>query len=101
MPDPTPPPAPLPSPTDSPVRYDAHVTTVQWYGSPLFTAEDIEIVRYNDRIVLGAMTLRIVFQDDRSVIARTPEMTFSAVESTWSFNGVAGQGAGTWSKREP
>jgi hypothetical protein len=99
-PSPTPSPAPSPTPVDPAVRYDAHVKTVYWYGPPLFTSEDIEIVRYNDRIVLGLMTLPIVFQDDRSVIARTPEMTFSAVESTWSFNGIAGQGSGVWTKRD-
>jgi hypothetical protein len=102
-PEPTPAPAPTPSPTptptDSAVRYDAQVKTVSWYGPPLFTSEDIEIVRYKDRIVFGSMTLPIVFQDDRSVIARTPEMTFSAVDSTWSFNGLAGQGSGTWTKK--
>jgi len=85
---------------DPAVRYDAHVKTVYWYGPPLFTSEDFEIVRYNDRIVLGLMTLPIVSQDDRSVIARTPEMTFSAVESTWSFNGIAGQGSGVWTKHD-
>jgi hypothetical protein len=99
-PTPAPAPTPLPTPTDPGVRYDAHVKTVTWYGPPLFTGEDIEIVRYNDRIVLGLMTLPIVFQDDRSVIARTPDMTFSAVESTWSFNGIAGQGAGVWTKHD-
>jgi hypothetical protein len=77
------------------------VKTVTWYGPPLFTSEDIEIVRYNDRIVIGLMTLPIVYQDDHSVIARTPDMTFSAVEATWTFNGIAGQGSGVWTKREP
>jgi hypothetical protein len=76
------------------------VNTVQWYGPPLFTSEDIEIVRYKDRIVLGSMSLPIVVQDEQQVIARTREMTFSAVESTWSFNGIAGQGSGTWTKRK-
>lgn len=100
-PAPAPAPTPAPTPTDPAVRYDAHVKTVTWYGPPLFTGEEVEIVRYNDRIVLGLMTLPIVYQDDRSVIARTPDMTFSAVESTWSFNGIAGQGSGEWTKREP
>lgn len=99
-PTPTPAPTPTPTPADPAVRYDAHVNSVHWYGTPLFTSDDIEVVRYNDRIVLGSMTLPIVFQDDRNVIARTPETTFSAVESAWSFNGIVGQGSGTWTKRE-
>jgi len=74
---------------------------VQWYGTPLFTEPDIEILRYTDRIVLGSMTLPIVHQDDRSVIARTPDMTFSAVDSSWIFNGIAGQGSGVWTKHQP
>ena len=81
------------------MRYDAHVNTVQWYGTPLFTTTDIEIVRYPDRIVLGSMELPIVQEDERSVFARTNEMSFSAVDSTWTFNGLAGQGSGTWVKK--
>lgn len=96
---PTPAPTPGPSqPTGSAV-YDAHVNTVQWYGTPLFTTTDIEIVRYPDRIVLGSMVLPIVQEDERSVLARTNEMTFSAVDSAWTFNGLAGQGSGTWVKK--
>jgi hypothetical protein len=98
-PSPTPTPAPTPEPRDSAVRYDAHVNAVHWYDTPLFTEPDIEILRYTDRIVLGSMTLPIVQQDDRSVIARTSDMTFSAVDSSWVFNGIAGQGSGVWTKR--
>jgi hypothetical protein len=100
-PAPTPGPTPAPAPTDSAVLYDAHVNSAHWYGTPLFTSEDIEIVRYNDRIVLGSMTLPIVIQDDRTVLARTSEMTFSATDSNWTFNGLAGQGSGVWTKRQP
>src|SRR6185503_5855963 len=100
-PAPSPTPVPTPTPTEPAVRYDAHVKTITWYGPPLFTTEDIEILRYDDRIVLGSISLPIVVQDDQRVIARTPEMTFSAVESTWSLNGIAGQGSGTWTKRQP
>lgn len=95
-PTPTPAPTPTPTPDEPPVRYTAHVDTVQWYGTPLFTSADIEILRYKDRIVLGSMSLPIVQQDEQTVIARTKDMTFSAVDGTWSFNGIAGQGAGTW-----
>ena len=90
---------PAPTPTDTPVTYDAHVDSVHWYDTPLFTSEDIEILRYSDRIVLGSMTLPIVHEDEHSVIARTSEMTFSAVDANWTINGIAGQGSGTWKKR--
>ena len=82
------------------MRYTAHVETVHWYGTPLFTSPDIEILRFPDRIVLGSLTLPIVVQDDGRVVARTPEMSFSAVDSQWSFNGIAGQGAGVWVRQE-
>ena len=96
-PSPTPPPpVPVPAPADQAVRYDAHVETLHWYGTPLFTSPDIEILRFPDRIVLGSLTLPIVAQDDRRVVAQTRDMTFSAVDSGWSFNGIAGQGAGVW-----
>jgi hypothetical protein len=76
------------------------VETVHWYGTPVFTSPDIVILRYPDRIMLGSLTLPIVMQDDRRVVARTAEMSFSAVDSQWSFNGIAGQGAGVWAKQE-
>jgi type IV secretory pathway VirB10-like protein len=98
-PSPAPAPVPAPTPDDSVVRYAAHVDTVHWYGTPVFTTEDFEILRYKDRIVFGSVTLPIAVQDDRTVIARTKDLTFSAVDATWSFNGIAGQGSGTWSKQ--
>ena len=82
------------------MRYNAHVETVHWYGTPLFTSPDIVILRFPDRIVLGSLTLPIVVQDDGSVVARTPEMSFSAVDSRWSFNGIAVQGSGVWIRQE-
>jgi hypothetical protein len=104
-PEPAPSPAPIPTPpTPNPVepavRYNAHVETVHWYGTPLFTTPDIVILRFPDRIVLGSLTLPIVVQDDRSVVARTAEMSFSAADSQWTFNGIAGQGAGVWMRQE-
>jgi len=75
------------------------VDSVHWYGTPLFTGTDIEILRYPDRVVFGSLTLPIVLQDDRSVVARSADMTFSAVDSDWSFNGTAGQGSGVWTKQ--
>lgn len=102
-PGPTPTPAPTPNPAPAPedpaVRYAAHAETVQWYGTPLFAAADFEILRYKDRIVLGSVTLPIVAQDERSVFARTPDMTFSAVDAAWNFNGIAGQAAGSWKQQ--
>ena len=82
------------------MRYNAHVETVHWYGTPLFTSPDIVILRFPDRIVLGSLTLPIVVQDDERVVAQTREMSFSAVDSQWSFNGIAGQGAGVWVGQE-
>jgi hypothetical protein len=84
------------------VRYEAHVETVHWYGTPLFSSIDIEIRRYADRIVIESLTLPIVVQDDRSVLARSRDMSFSASDSRWSFNGIAGQGSGVWTtSKEP
>jgi hypothetical protein len=100
-PTPAPTPAPpAPSPGDTAVQYTAHVDSIHWYGAPLFTSSDIEIVRYADRIVFGSVTLPIVLQDDRSVVAQTRDMTFSAVESRWEFNGIAGQGSGSWTRQD-
>jgi hypothetical protein len=98
-PAPTPPTPPTPPPTESPVRYAAHVDDAQWYGKPLFTGTEIEILRYTDRIVFGGLTLPIVLEDDRSVVARSGDMSFSAVDAAWSFNGKAGQGSGVWTKQ--
>jgi hypothetical protein len=100
-PTPAPPPPP-PTPAESVVRYEAHVETVHWYGTPLFSSIDIEIRRYADRIVIESLTLPIVVQDDRSVLARSRDMSFSASDSRWSFNGIAGQGSGVWTtSKEP
>jgi hypothetical protein len=76
------------------------VESAHWYQTPLFTASDIEILRYPDRIEFGSLTLPIVLQDERSVTARTRDMTFSAVDSHFEFNGIAGQGSGVWTKQE-
>jgi hypothetical protein len=98
---PTPAPMPpAPAPADSAVKYIAHVDSSHWYGTPLFTSPDIEVLRYADRIVFGSLTLPIVLQDDRSLVAQTREMTFSAVESRWELNGIAGQASGVWTRQE-
>lgn len=91
-------PAP-PTPTEVATRYTAHVATVHWYGSPVFDSPDFEVLRYSDRIVIGQTTIPIVVQDERSLIAKTQEATFSVADSNWTFNGIAGQGSGTWSKQ--
>jgi hypothetical protein len=64
----------------------------------VFTSPTFEVTRYADRIVLGSVSVPIVYQDDRSLIARTPEMTFSVVDAGWTFNGLAGTASGTLSK---
>jgi len=81
-------------------RYSAHVATVHWYDTPVFDSPDFEVLRYSDRIVIGTTTIPIVVQDERSLVAKTPEMTFSVSDSNWIFNGVAGQGSGSWTKQE-
>jgi hypothetical protein len=101
-PDPAPAPAPSPAPAPAPApdagtKFTAHVDTIHWYGAPLFGAT-FELTRYSDRIVFGSVTLPIVFQDERSFIARNSEMTFNVIDSTWTFNGIAGTGAGTLSR---
>jgi hypothetical protein len=98
MPTPVPPPS-SPAPTESVTRYTAHVATVQWYGSPVFASPDFEVLRYSDRIVIGQTTIPIVLQDERSLVAKTQDATFSVVDSSWIFNGVAGQGSGSWTKQ--
>ncbi len=74
---------------------------MNWYGTPVFDSPDFEVLRYQDRIVVGSTTIPIVLQDERSLFARTSEMSFSVVDSNWIFNGIAGQGSGTWAKQEP
>lgn len=98
-PTPTPPPTPAPSPTDGTTRYTARVDTIRWYGTPVFTSPTFEVVRYADRVTLGTVSLPIVFQDDRNLIARTSEMSFTVVDDGWTFNGIPGSGSGTWSKQ--
>ena len=98
-PSPNPAPTPAPTPTPEPVtRYTANVSVEHWFGTPLFTSPTFDVMRYADRLMLGAVTVPIVYQDDHSLIARTPEMNFSVVDETWTFNGVAGTAAGNLSK---
>src|SRR4051812_40631757 len=108
-PAPVPGPAPAPGPTPAPAppapvpgepvtRYTAHVDTAHWYGAPLFPSPTFEVSRYADRVVLGTLTVPIVYQDDRNVIARTSEMSFSVVDSDWTFNSTSGTAAGTLSR---
>lgn len=98
-PSPVPPPPPGPVPTEPVTRYSAHVATVHWYGSPVFDSPDFLVLRYSDRIVIGDTTIPILIQDERSLVAKTPEMTFSVTDSNWIFNGVAGQGSGSLTKQ--
>jgi hypothetical protein len=64
----------------------------------VFTSPTFDVTRYADRIVLGSVSVPIVYQDDRSLIARTSEMTFSVADASWTFSGLAGQAAGTLAK---
>jgi hypothetical protein len=97
-PAPTPAPDPTPAPPPEPATsYTAHVDSIHWYGDPLF-GDTFELTRYADRITFVGITLPIVQQDERNFIARNKEMTFSVVESTWTFNGLAGTGSGTLSR---
>jgi len=72
---------------------------VHWYGSPVFDSPDFAVLRYPDRIVIGQTTIPIVLQDERSLVAKTQDATFSVVDSNWIFNGIAGQGSGSWTKQ--
>src|SRR6185295_6875385 len=100
VPTPLPVPSPAPpAPTEPVTRYTAHVAMVHWYGSPVFDSPDFQVLRYSDRIVIGQTTIPIALQDERGLVAKTPEMTFSVVDSNWIFNGVAGQGSGSWTKQ--
>jgi len=98
VPAPVPTPAPAPAPPEPVARYTAHVDSAQWFDAPVFTSPTFEVTRYGDRIVLGSVSVPIVYQDDRSLIARTSEMTFSVADAAWTFNGVAGQASGTLAK---
>ena len=102
-PAPTPAPAPAPTPTPAPpepvTRYTGNVDYAHWFGAPLFTSPTFDVTRYADRIVLGSVTVPILYQDDRKLIARTSEMNFSVVDDDWTFNGVAGQATGRLSKQ--
>ena len=94
------PPAPAPAPPEPVARYTAHVDSAQWFDAPVFTSPTFDVTRFADRIVLGSVSVPIVYQDDRSLIARTSEMTFSVADATWTFNGLAGQAAGTLAKEK-
>jgi hypothetical protein len=91
-------PNPTPAPAESAIRYTAHVDAVHWYTAPVFTSPTFDVARYADRITFGSVSLPILFQDDRGFVARTSEMSFSVVDASWTFNGVAGTGSGTLSK---
>jgi hypothetical protein len=97
-PAPTPTPTPVPTPTPAPpepvTRYTGHVDYEHWFGEPLFTSPTFDVTRYADRIVLGSVSVPILYQDDGKLIARTSEITFSVVNDEWTFNGVAGQATG-------
>ena len=80
-------------------RYTGYVDYAHWFGEPLFASPKFDITRYADRIVLGTVSVPILFQDDHKLIARTSEMTFSVVDDDWTFNGVAGQATGRLSKQ--
>ncbi len=101
VPPPTPTPTPLPAPTPAEplARYTATVIAVHWYDQPLFGSPKFEVVRYGDHLVVDDVSIPIVLQDERSFIARTSEMSFSVVDSDWTFNGLAGSGSGTLSKQ--
>ena len=99
VPVPTPTPTPAPTPAEPLARYTATVNAVHWYDQPLFDSPKFEVVRYDDHLVVGSVTIPIMFQDERSIIARTSEMSFSVVDSNWAFNGLAGTGSGTLSRQ--
>lgn len=99
VPVPTPTPTPAPTPAEPLARYTATVNAVHWYDQPLFDSPKFEVVRYDDHLVVGSVTIPIMFQDERSIIARTSEMSFSVVDSNWAFNGLAGTGSGTLSQQ--
>ena len=77
----------------------ASVYVMQWYGEPVFTSPTFEVVRYANRIEFGTVSLPILVQDDRTLVARTAEMRFSIVDNGWSFDGIPGTGSGTLSSR--
>ena len=123
-PAPTPGPAPVPTPTPAPgpgvppgpavttEYYDAEVATVFWQGAPLFGNRfAIEVSPARGEVWLHETRLWIVQRDADSIIAndRNPNggggsytlmATLNLKTRQWSFNGLAGSGAGTLTPRE-
>lgn len=108
-PEPTAPPtvepAPVPTPTPAPPapkRWRAATDTEHWFGPALlsghfevsWTTDTLSADRYNAWPVLAVL--------ERSILAGNRDATFTVVftgptTGTWTFNGVAGQAAGTLS----
>ena len=127
VPTPTPTPSPVPPPTPAPAPgpvppgpppaatadyYDAEVGTVFWYGDPLFGSRfTIEVRHAQGEVWLNQTRLWIVQRDADAIIAndKNPNSgggTYSLMATLtlktrqWSFNGLAGSGAGTLTLRE-
>lgn len=90
------PPAPVPTPPPPTPRavWTAQVDNAHWYGAPLLPPT-FSIRMVDGRLLCGDLTIPIVLQDDRSIVARTSEMTFSITGTAWTFNGIAGQASGS------
>ena len=115
-PPPTPapaPPVPTPPPGQSVDYYDAQVTTAFWTGEALFGDRIvIEVWRDRGELWLQSTRLWIAQRDENSVIAtdRNPNdpdgpthtltATLNLKSGQWSFNGLAGSGGGTMTRRE-
>lgn len=93
--------------------YDAQVTTAFWTGTALFGDRlVIEVWPNSGELWLHNTRLWISQRDENSIIATdrnpndpaSPTHTLTATlnlkSGQWSFNGVAGSGAGTMSLRE-
>ncbi|MGH9411072.1 MAG: hypothetical protein ACRD1V_16640 [Vicinamibacterales bacterium] len=99
-PDPAPAPAPAPAPTT--VVYAATVTSVHWYGAPLFPSPAFTVTRYADHIHFeeSGVDLPIVTQHaplsgDFSAGDSRGVGLFSILNGTlWTFSGSAGLGSG-------
>jgi hypothetical protein len=98
---PAPDPGPAPPAAAAAIDYVATVQSAHWYGVPPLFPSTFDVERFTDHVKIGTLDLPIVSQDAKSWIAMDAArtMTWSVVNSSWTFNGIAGQAIGTISAR--
>lgn len=92
-------PVPVPVPTPAPKRWIAATETEHWYGPALLSGH-FEVAWGSTLTADRYNTWPVLFMGESSILAGDRNATFSIVftsptSGTWTFNGLAGQAAGT------